>query len=189
MFILLGLWHIISVAAGFPDGSVVKNLPTKQETRVWSLGQEDPMGVGNGNLLQKKSPWTHEHGGLQSIWFQRAGHDLETKQLQQYLCHQVLGFIFYFSLNSLLNNFNSTHSYFNVYFPSGSVGKESACNQETQVQSQSQEDPLEKEMATHSSTLAWRIPWTEDRDRLQSMELQSETRLCDFHFFFICIFI
>ena len=34
--------------------------------------------------------------------------------------------------------------------------------QETRVQSQSQEGPLEKEMATHSSTLAWRIPWTEE---------------------------
>ena len=34
------------------------------------------------------------------------------------------------------------------------------------------EDSLEKEMATHSSTLAWRIPWTEEPDRLQSMGLQ-----------------
>ena len=33
-------------------------------------------------------------------------------------------------------------------------------------------DPLEKEMATHSSTLAWKIPWTEERDRLQSMGSQ-----------------
>ena len=34
------------------------------------------------------------------------------------------------------------------------------------------EDPLEKEMAIHSSTLAWKIPWTEEPDRLQSMGLQ-----------------
>ena len=34
------------------------------------------------------------------------------------------------------------------------------------------EDPLEKEMATHSSILAWRIPWTQDPERLQSMGLQ-----------------
>ena len=39
---------------------------------------------------------------------------------------------------------------------------------ETWVQSLGQEDPLEKEMATHSSTLAWRIPWTEEPGRLQS---------------------
>ena len=43
---------------------------------------------------------------------------------------------------------------------------------ETQVQSMDQEDPLEKEMATHSSTLAWKIPWMEERGRLQSMGLQ-----------------
>ena len=41
--------------------------------------------------------------------------------------------------------------------------------QETQVQSLGREDPLEKEMATQSSILAWNIPWTEDPGRLQSM--------------------
>ena len=44
--------------------------------------------------------------------------------------------------------------------------------QETWVQSLSQEDPLEKEMATHSSILAWRISWTEEPRRLQSMGSQ-----------------
>ena len=43
---------------------------------------------------------------------------------------------------------------------------------ETQVQSRGQEDPLEKEMATYSSTLAWKIPWTEESGRLQSMGSQ-----------------
>ena len=43
---------------------------------------------------------------------------------------------------------------------------------ETQVQSLGWEDPLEKEMATHSSTLAWKIPWTEAPDRIQSMGSQ-----------------
>ena len=43
---------------------------------------------------------------------------------------------------------------------------------ETQVQSLGQEDPLEKEMATHCSVLAWKIPWTEEPDRLQSMQFQ-----------------
>ena len=58
------------------------------------------------------------------------------------------------------------------YFCGGSDGKESACNVETQVQSLGRQDPLEKEMASHSSILAWRIPWTEEPGRLQSMELQ-----------------
>ena len=44
---------------------------------------------------------------------------------------------------------------------------------ETRVQSLDWEDPLEKEMATHSSILAWKIPWTEDAGRLQSMGLQT----------------
>ena len=44
--------------------------------------------------------------------------------------------------------------------------------QETHVQSLDGEDPLEKGMATHSSILAWRIPWTEEHGRLQSMGLQ-----------------
>ena len=43
---------------------------------------------------------------------------------------------------------------------------------ETQVQSLGQEDLLEREMATHSSILAWKIPWTEEPGRLQSMESQ-----------------
>ena len=43
---------------------------------------------------------------------------------------------------------------------------------ETQVRSLSWEDPLEKEMATQSSALAWRIPWREEPGRLQSMESQ-----------------
>ena len=44
--------------------------------------------------------------------------------------------------------------------------------QETQVRSLGWEDPLEEEMATHSSTLAWKIPWTEEPGRLQSMGSQ-----------------
>ena len=44
--------------------------------------------------------------------------------------------------------------------------------QETWVQSLGWEDPLEKEMAPHSSTLAWRIPWMAEPGRLQSMGLQ-----------------
>ena len=44
--------------------------------------------------------------------------------------------------------------------------------QETRFQSLGGEDPLEKEMATHSSILAWKIPWTEESGRLQSMGWQ-----------------
>ena len=49
--------------------------------------------------------------------------------------------------------------------------------QETQFWFLSQEDPLEEEMATHSSILAWKIPWTEEPGGLQSIGLQSQTQL------------
>ena len=53
---------------------------------------------------------------------------------------------------------------------------------ETWVQTLGWEDLLEKEMATHSSILAWKIPWTEEPGQLQSMGSQSRTRLSDFTF-------
>ena len=56
--------------------------------------------------------------------------------------------------------------------PGGSDGKCLPAIQETQVQSLSQEDPLQKGMATHSSIVAWRITWTEEPGRLQSVGLQ-----------------
>ena len=56
--------------------------------------------------------------------------------------------------------------------------------QETPVQSMGQEDPLEKEMATHSSILAWRIPWTEGVWQATVHGVtKSQTQLNDFHFF------
>ena len=57
-------------------------------------------------------------------------------------------------------------------FPGGSVGKESACNEETRVQSLGWEDPLKKGLEIHSNILAWRIPWTEEPGGLQSMGSQ-----------------
>ena len=61
-------------------------------------------------------------------------------------------------------------------FLGGSVVKESVFNEETQVQSLGQGDSLEKEMATHSSMLAWKIPWTEEPGWLQSLGLQRVSR-------------
>ena len=61
--------------------------------------------------------------------------------------------------------------------------KKSACKAGAWVQSLGQEDPLEKSMATHSSILAWRIPWTKEpgplKDGPQSMKSQSQTWLSD----------
>jgi len=71
------------------------------------------------------------------------------------------------SKNHTISSPNYTGFSENQSFPHSSVGKESACNAGTWVQFLGQEDPLEKEMATHSSILAWRIPWTEEPSRLQ----------------------
>ena len=56
---------------GFPGGSVVKNLPAKQETRVLSLDQEDPLGedmATHSSILAWEIPWTEEPGRLYSPW-------------------------------------------------------------------------------------------------------------------------
>ena len=70
--------------------------------------------------------------------------------------------------------------------PSQKVKRLSAVR-ETRVHSLGRKDPLEKEMATHSSVLAWEIPWMEEPGRLQSMGSQSWTRLSDFTFTFLSI--
>ena len=66
------------------------------------------------------------------------------------------------------------------------VVKHLSAVQETQVQPLSEEDPLEKETATHSSTLVWKFPWTEKPGRLHRVHWvsKSQTRLSDFTFSF-----
>ena len=61
-------------------------------------------------------------------------------------------------------------------FPGSSAVKNPPAVQETWVRSLGREDPLEKEMATHSSILAWKIPWTEEPGSLQSMGSQESDR-------------
>ena len=82
----------------------------------------------------------------------------------------------------IIKNFK-VNRYIKLGFPGGSVVKDLLAMQKMQeiwVQFLGLEYPLEKEMATHSSTLAWEIPWTEESGRLQSMGSQkSQTRLGD----------
>ena len=61
---------------------------------------------------------------------------------------------------------------YSTSFPGGSVVKNLPAMHEIRVLSLGQEDSLEEGMATHSSILAWRIPWTEEPGGLQSLELQ-----------------
>ena len=61
---------------------------------------------------------------------------------------------------------------FLIGFLDGSVSKEPACSAGDPVKSLGQEDPVEKEMATHSGILTWKIPWTEEPGGLQSIGLR-----------------
>ena len=70
-----------------------------------------------------------------------------------------------------MNGRNSVSYTLSMGFPGGSVIKNLPVMQEMWVRSLGQEDPLEKEMASHSRILAWKIPWTEEPGRLQSMGL------------------
>ena len=66
---------------GIPGGSVVKNLPAKQETWVRSLDQEDPLEkemTTNSSILAWRISWTAEPGRLQYMGVTRVGHDLMT---------------------------------------------------------------------------------------------------------------
>ena len=67
--------------------------------------------------------------------------------------------------------------------PSGSVVKNPPAKQETRVRSLGEEDPLEKEIATHLTIPASRIPWTEEPGRLQSMGLQKSWTM----YIYLCI--
>ena len=80
-------------------------------------------------------------------------------------------------LDSQMDSFANYTLALAIYsFPAGSVVKNSPVKQETWVRSLGQENPLEKERATHSSILAWEIPWTEEHVGLQSMGLQRVRR-------------
>jgi len=80
---------------------------------------------------------------------------------------------------------NAVHTRDSALIPVAQRVKHLPAMRETWVQSLGGEDSLEKEMATHSSILAWKTPWMEKPGGLQSMESQSRTRLSDFTFTFL----
>ena len=137
---------------------MVKNLSAVQETWVWSLGLENPLEkeVVTHSSIPIFLPGSHGQrslGGLQSMGPQIVRYDWVT----------------------------NTHTYIYIYiytyicFQGGSAVKNLLVMQEmqeTQVLPLVWEDPLEKGMTTHSSILAWRIPWTEEPGGLQSMGSQ-----------------
>ena len=113
--------------------------------------------------------WTGKPGMLQSMGSQRVRHDWATQLNWSNILACCLLNIYAEPVGASLVS---------------QLVKNLPARQENWMWSLGWEDPLEKEVSTHSSTLAWRIPWTEELDRLESMEWQGARRDCaiDFHF-------
>ena len=161
-----------------------------QETWVWSSGQEDPLEeemATHASILAWRIPWTEEPGGLQATGLQRAGHDWATEHTHR--TRQDL-FCTFIQFPLFLPPASGSHNYDLFFYecvylflkynwpmgvPSGLAVKNPPAVQEpweTWVRSLGGEVPLEEGMATHSSILAWRNPWTEEPGGLKSMGSQ-----------------
>ena len=129
---------------------VVNNLPANAgDARDEGLipGQKDSMEEGKATyscISAWRIPWTEEPSGLQSMGSQS---QTQLKQFSTHVCKVWSSLV-------------------------AQMAKCLPATQKTRVRSLGWEDPLEKEMATHSSTLAWKIPWTKEPGSLQSMASQ-----------------
>ena len=179
---------------GFLEGSDgIKNLPAMQETRVWCLAQEDPLEKG---VAFCSVPWRHRGQGLFSIVFLASAFRWLLSPLHLYFSSLAACRWPFQAQSSLFLQeipFNSS-GYCLLWVPEHLLAprtwiisplywwyrtslvaqmlKNLWAMQETWFWSLGGEDPLEKGMATHSSTLAWEIPWTEEPCGLQSMGSQ-----------------
>ena len=127
----------------------VKHLSTKWKTWVQSLGWEDPLEKEmaiHSSTIAGKIPWTEEPGRL----------------------HVVHGVA---KSRTRLSDFTSLHAPRQASLVAQTV-KNLPAMQETWVRSLGWEDSLEKGVATHSSILAWRVPWTEEPGGQHSMGSQ-----------------
>ena len=141
----------------------------------------------HSGILAWRIPWTEEPGGLQSMGSQRVRRDLLTYHCNAEYMGSIPGLrtkipcaLFAVRPKNHQPTRNksqdfSFHREFQNPIPVSYLaslvaqkGKNLSTMQETQVRSLSREDALGKEMATHSSLLAWRIPWTEQPGGLQS---------------------
>ena len=136
------------------------------ETWVRSLGLEDPLEkelATHSSIPAWKIPWMEEPGRLLSMGLQRVGHDWMTNTLIS--CKTWL--YLRWAWEAII-----CHSIYVVAPQVAQTVRHLPAMWETWIRSPGWEDPLEKELATHSSTLAWKIPWMEESGRLQSMGSQ-----------------
>ena len=137
----------------------LRHLLPMLETRVRSLGRGDPLEkemAPHSSILAWRIPWTEEPGGPQSTGSLSRVRLFATPWIAA--CQASLYFTISRSLLKLMSRASLVAQRL----------KRLPAMQETWVQSLGRGDPLEKEMATHSSILAWRIPWTEEPGGLQS---------------------
>ena len=156
----------------------LNHLPAMQETWARSLGQEDPLEkemATHSSILAWRIPWMEEPGGLQSMGSQKS-----SSAGKETACNagdpgsipgsgrspgEGIDYPLQYSWASLV----------------AQTGKNPPAMRETWLQSLGWEDPLEEGMTTHSSILAWRIPWTEEPGRFQSTGLQRVRQLKCLH--------
>ena len=145
----------------------------------------------HSSILAWRIPGMGETGGLLSIGSHRVGHDWSNlaaaaKQCQ-WVTHCFLLLLYYVCFVSFcLVSFSVKWDSFRKTGAS-LVAQRLKClppMRETWVWSLGQEHPLEKDMATHSSILAWRIPWTEDPGRLQSTGVRESDMTERLYFYF-----
>ena len=150
----------------------LKHLPGMQETRVQSLGREDPLEkemATHSSTLAWRIPWREEPGRLQSTRSQRVGHNWATS-LSLFKLHLLIQNLQCNMILLILNlPFKGFFEYTIQVFPVDQLVKNLPAMQETQVWSLGREDPLEKGRAIYSRIIAWRIPWTEEPGDLYSL--------------------
>ena len=109
---------IAGVYSDLPPSSLVaqrlKHLPPMWETRVWSLGREDPLKkekATHSSILAWGIPWTEESGGLQSMGSQRVGHDWVTLLYLHWVSDTIQPFHPVFPFSSCLKSFPASESF------------------------------------------------------------------------------
>ena len=158
----------------------------------------------HSSVLAWRIPGMVEPGGLPSRRSHRVGHDwsdlaaaaaaiiLLLYQPEGGIGNSEVSVLYYLSLCHLPLFFFFCISHHIWGFPGGSDGKASACNVEDLGSIPGQEDPLEKKMATHSSILAWKIPWTKEPGGLHSPWVCKESDMTEWlhsHLFIWPVFV